>query len=520
MPIFSMLVASRGRLIFLSAIVAIMLAGCGGSEPKAKQSPGRLSQAGSTAKQQHASSPSPLPPDEPRTGNANEPMSPHAAQDRTLNQLFEEAGSKPFEASPEASPTVSVPLPRIDDERVAAMGIRKISGKHLTLYTDLPVAPAVDELPEVFDAAIGPWAEYFGVDAKTTESWRQIGYLMQDKTRFIAAGLLPNDLPRFLHGYQRGAELWLYEQPSDYYRRHLLLHEGTHGFMKQFLGGAGPPWYMEGTAELFGTHRWEDKRLTLRWFPEDKELTAFWGRIKVIQDEFRAGNGRAIEDILRYDQSAHLQVEPYAWCWAAAAFFDSHPKYHERFRELRKSAADGSFGFSQRFYNSLQDDWPSIARQWHVFVANMEYGFDVAREAIDAKIAVELPAESATVSIAADRGWQSSGFRLESGAKYKLEASGRYQIADQPKIWWCEPNGVTIRYHNGLRLGILLGAIVDETAADGGAIPLVSAKRIGMGGEYPIEEGGTLYLRINDSPAELDDNAGSLELRITKLSAS
>ena len=67
---------------------------------------------------------------------------------------------------------------------------------------------------------------------------------------------------------------------------------------------------------------------------------------------------------------------------------------------------------------------------------------------------------------------------------------------------------------------MLLGAIVDESAADGGAIPLVSPKEIGMGGEFPIEAGGTLYLRINDSPAELDDNAGSLEVRITKVPAS
>jgi hypothetical protein len=67
---------------------------------------------------------------------------------------------------------------------------------------------------------------------------------------------------------------------------------------------------------------------------------------------------------------------------------------------------------------------------------------------------------------------------------------------------------------------MLLGAIVDESAADGGALPLIAPNAIGIGGEYPIEAAGTLYLRINDSPAELEDNAGSLEIRITKLPAS
>lgn len=501
----------------VASLLLLALFGCGSSKPEPTQTGSRLAEAGSAANQGKPPASAvnvlptfPQPADEPQRT---------MQQERTLDALFEQAGSKPFEEAPMILATDNSALPKIDEERVAAAGIRKIAGKHLTLYTDLLEAPAIEELPQVFDAAISQWAEYFGIDAATAASWQQVGYLMQDKTRFVTAGLLPDDLPSFLHGYQRGSELWLYEQPSEYYRRHLLLHEGTHGFMKRFLGGAGPPWYMEGTAELLGTHRWQNEQLELRWFPEDKELTSFWGRIKVVQDEVRAGSGRDIVNILRFDKTAHLQVEPYAWCWAAAVFFDSHPAYRDRFRELRKFAPDDTLTFSQRFYDSLQDDWPSVARQWHVFIANLDYGYDVAREAIDPKPAVDLPPAGATVTIAADRGWQSTGYRLEAGAKYKLEASGRYQLADQPKIWWCEPNGVTIRYHKGLPLGILLGAVVDESAADGGAMPLVSPNAIGMGGEFPIEASGTLYLRINDSPAELKDNAGSLDIRITKLPA-
>jgi hypothetical protein len=523
MPRFQKSLAACRRWQMLAVLVLMTAIGCGGGggdtelRRDAEQLNQQIAQAGKASKERSPSSAaptekqsSPTPPDETAA-----PM----PQDRTLDQLFEQAGSKPFEEAPLILAADNSAFPRIDEERVAAAGIRKVIGKHLTLYTDLPEAPAIDELPLVFDAALPQWSEYFGVDAAISESWRQVGYLMQDKSRFVTAGLLPNDLPPFLHGFQRGSELWLYEQPSDYYRRHLLLHEGTHGFMKRFLGGAGPPWYMEGTAELFGTHRWQDKQLTTRWFPEDKELTAFWGRIKVVQDEVRAGAGREIGNILRFDNTAHLQVEPYAWSWAAAAFFDSHPAYRDRFRELRKFAPDDTFTFSQRFYDSLQDDWPSVARQWHLFLANMDYGYDVAREAIDAKPAADLPAQGTTVTIAANRGWQSTGYRLEASARYKLDASGRYQLADQPKVWWCEPNGVTIRYHKGLPLGMLLGAIVDESAADGGALPLIAPNAIGIGGEYPIEAAGTLYLRINDSPAELEDNAGSLEIRIAKLPA-
>ena len=44
-------------------------------------------------------------------------------------------------------------------EPVAA-GFRQVAGKHLTLVTDLPPSPAVDELPRLFDAAFPRWCEY------------------------------------------------------------------------------------------------------------------------------------------------------------------------------------------------------------------------------------------------------------------------------------------------------------------------------------------------------------------------
>jgi hypothetical protein len=496
--------------LFVSAALSL---GCNGdrsdpdtaSEKTATGKIGKLGQA--KARATPATSPPPPPSEE------SQPEIP----DRSFADLAKESEEKPFESAPVVPPTFQPPLPKIDGERVAAAGIRKIEGAHLALYTDLPSAPSIDELPAIFDAAIPHWAKYFDINAARANKWQMAAYLIQDKARFQTAGLLPPDLPPFLHGYQRDAELWLYEQPSDYYRRHLLLHEGTHGFMKHFLGGAGPPWYMEGTAELLATHQWDDGQLKLRWFPRDKQLTPHWGRIKIIKDDIQAGRGKSLEEVFRYDATAHLNVEPYAWCWAAAAFFDSHPEYQDRFRELQKFAPDTALTFSQRLYDSLRAEWLHVTRQWQVFVVNIEYGFDIAREAIEVKEAKPLPAEGATVTIAADRGWQSSGFVLETGATYRIEAAGRYQIADEPKVWQCEPNGVTIRYHNGRPLGMLVGAIVDEAAAPTGITMLVKPDPIGLRLETPVESGGTLFLRINDSPAELADNAGTCEVRIARV---
>ena len=419
-------------------------------------------------------------------------------------------------AHTEAIRPIEILPPQWDVERLDSLGIRKVAGEYLTLYTDLPPGPSIDALPSAFDQAVPQWCRYFDVPPAAVENWRTNGYLIKNKDRFQRGGLYPYDLPPFLHGFQRAAELWLYEQPSDYYRRHLLLHEGTHAFMKRALGGAGPPWYMEGMAELLATHRWnqEDSTLTLRYFPRDKDEVPYWGRIKKIHDELKQGRKPTLPEIMRYDTRDHLRVAPYAWCWAATAFLDHHPRYQGPFRQLRQFAYDSSLQFSRRYAAHIEADGPLLEREWQLFVANLVYGYDVEREALQRKPAADLPVEGAIVKIAANRGWQSTGLRLQANKSYRIEARGRYQIARESQILWCEPNGITLRYHRGRPLGLLLGEVVAEEQPVRGAVRLIKPKTIGLSCRLPVTRAGTLYLRVNDSPAELADNAGELSIRI------
>jgi len=409
----------------------------------------------------------------------------------------------------------NLPRMEIDESKVRAAGIRRLEGKHLTLYTDLPPGAEVDGLPGVFDLAFPQWCDYLVVEPSEHADWRLTGVLMKtmkDKARFEQAGLMPADLPAFPHGYARNFEFWLYEQPSDYYRRHLLLHEGTHGFMNTLLGSCGPPWYMEGIAELLGTHLWKDGRLTLGYFPATRDEVPMWGRIKIVRDAYDRFAGARLDDIVHYSGSAHRSNDPYGWCWAAAAFLDRHPRYQQRFRQLPQHVAQR--GFSNRFLRMMADDWDQLCEEWELYVARLEYGYDIPREAIDFRPGQPLAEGGATVSVAADRGWQSSGVRLEKGKSYRLSASGRYQVADRPKPWPCEPGGVSIRYWEGRPLGILLGAVrPDEYRVDRPS-PLLRPIVIGLGTTLVPQESGTLYLRINDSPGELADNAGTLSVRV------
>lgn len=453
---------------------------------------------------------------EPRRGRKTKKrMKPPAVKD--LRQVS--SANQPDSAI-NAGPPRAKMLTASDERRIAALGIRKLEGEHIELFTDLPAAPNVDELPAVFDLAVEPWCEYFGVGAESVKDWKVRGYLMDRRELFKTAGLLPDSLPQFLHGYSQDGELWLNEQPSDYYRRHLLLHEGTHAFMQAYLGGMGPPWYSEGMAELMGTHRWQDGTLRLRYFPRSRDEVPYWGRIKIVKTEYEAGRGLSIDQITDYGPRAHLKIEPYGWCWAITAFLDGHPQFADRFRQLSHCVTENPGEFNQLFHSLFQSDRRQLIEQWRLFVADLEYGYDVPREAISYE---PSEADNGTVHhrtvrivrVRADRGWQSTGIVVSPGTTYVLEATGRYQVAHEPKTWWCEPNGVTIRYHQGHPMGMLLAGVSDQAAPLTDSTPLARPKPVGLKRELTFERRGTLFLRVNDSPAELADNAGALRVKVS-----
>jgi hypothetical protein len=442
------------------------------------------------------------------------------------------------------------------DARIKSGGVRKLEGQHLLLYTDVPSSAEVDRLPAVFDAAVPQWAQYFGIDPAKLNGWKARAFLIADRRRFDALGLMPAGHDNFRNGISLGTDLWLHDQPTDYYRRHLLLHEGTHVFMASFLGGCGPGWYMEGMAELLGTHRLIDQQkqragprapsrsdgrapvITLRIMPRSRQEVPMLGRIKLIQDAVAAGGPLGFDDVMKIDNRQQLGNESYAWCWAAAKFLDSHPRYRDRFRRLPKYVLEPQF--NDRVRREFADDWPNIVAEWGSFVTTLDHGYDFERMAIDFQPAQSLPPGGRKVAIATDRGWQSTGVRLEAGKTYSLTATGRYQIAVESaggaqQSWSCEPGGVSIEYNLGRPLGMLIGAIVadangDKRAASAPPAPpsqpapdsvlnvncgLANDFAIGLSQTIRPTVSGTLYLRINDSAAHLNDNRGTLTVTIT-----
>ncbi len=218
------------------------------------------------------------------------------------------------------------------------------------------------------------------------------------------------------------------------------------------------------------------------------------------------------------------ETDLYAWCWAAATLLDRHPRYQQRFRQLIPFVQQPDF--NQRFYRLFEADWQELCEEWQLMVANLEYGYDVARSAVDFSPGKPLPENASphsgteqgveTVTIAADHGWQNSGLQLEAGVTYRLTASGCYQVAKEPKVWWCEPGGVSIRYYQGRPLGVLLAAIRPEPPPPGSTSALLRPSVVGLGTTLSPPQTGTLYLKINDSAGELDDNAGKLTITVER----
>ena len=321
--------------------------------------------------------------------------------------------------------------------RLKAAKIRELKGHYLTLYTDLPPGHAVDSLPEAFDQAFGQWLRYFHVNVGGQLA-PIVACLMHDRERFVAAGLLPADLPAFDHAYFRGNRLWVLDQQDDYYRRHLLLHEGTHAFMNTMLGACGPPWFMEGIAELLATHALVDGKVVLNQFPTDAEEVPGWGRVELVRGAVAAGRRLSIDDILTYDARAHEEVEPYGWCWAIAAFLDGHPRYQKRFREL--ASHPDSKDFNDRFRAAFEADWAELAEEWQLFAAHLEYGYDLAREAIDFRRGKPMPASGESEGrrrprLAIGRPYAGSGQNVPPGA------TGRFQVAADSRPGPAGPRG-------------------------------------------------------------------------------
>ncbi len=413
------------------------------------------------------------------------------------------------------------PLFRPDDARpahdvaqLAAAGIHRYTSNRLILYTDLDPELAAT-LPSLADQLYDALVAYFGPlpQARDGHEFQVTGYLIRDEALFREQGLLEG-LPVLHHGKHIANRFWMRDQQQDYYRRHLMLHEFTHCYMTIMPGAVPPVWYMEGMAEIFGTHRLlEDGTAEFRILPDKADNVSGWGRIESIRQESAAGRSLTLGGVFHLGHDAFFKPQAYAWSWGVCQFLDRHPRTKEAFRQLGQHLSDGEFVAT--FQELLGNDLPNLNIEWELFEFQVQPGYDIAAAAIDFKEGVQLATgETKSIELSAARGWQDAGLQIEPGMELKITATGRCTLAEEPKPWVSEPQGITVRYFNGQPLGCLVTCFIPDSNSD--MPPELVVVPVGKSARLPFLLPGRLLLRINDRWDDLRNNSGRYQVTVER----
>ena len=534
---------SRSLLRVLGVLViAVSICGCGGDDASHSDSANSESVERVTPPKNTGTS---------RPGQAglantqnqfNPPVVPSPRKTSSGTALAEPASPKP----PQKLFRPSYEHTEHDPQRLANLGLSRFNTKHLQLITDLP-GEQVEPLAQLVDALQPFLEEYFGKlpPAFDKSEYRITGFVMDDRNRFVQARLAKADLLDSFHGRQIGAEFWMNNQTLDYYRRHLLLHEAVHCYMRHLPGEAGfPMWYLEGMAEMIATHhRGIDEpevvpppstpppEFTFNVMPAERMRFRGLERIIILQRDVKKNGVRSIAQIRALTGNDFKKgVEAYAWCWALCRFLDSHPGTKEQFRRLARSfispptsdLADADYhppgAINSFFYNASAN----LETEWALFVSNIEHGYDFDSHAIVFQAGRPLEADLQVAEIDSGRSWQTTLLKVEAGKTYSVSAAGQFDLEAPPTgvpspepekpAWISEANGISIRYHKGQPLGRLLGAVHVETEPHS----MLRTIPLGNSTTFTALQTGTLYLRINDWPNSLAGNKGKLSVTIRK----
>ena len=394
-------------------------------------------------------------------------------------------------------------------------GLRVIESDRLVLVTDRPAreGDGVEGLPQVFDQAVAAWCQHYGMPPPA--DWRACGCLVVDRERFRAAGLLPTTIPEFAHGFCAGHSFWLQDQSNPAYRRHLLLHEGVHAFTLTERRLATPAWYNEGIAELLATHRLEGGAASPAFVPTpipnrstDVEQL---GRIEELRSLRQARRMPSLGEVLAAPHGDHRAVSDYAASWAAVVLLTAHPAYADPFAALERGPLGADF--NDRLASMPGFDAARASRDYDALTDEIDYGYGFARSAIDWTPGKPLDT-STRLEVAAGRGWQNTGVALAAGRRYVLRANGRCslgRVGDSPVD--TEAGGISLDWYRGRPLGRLLVAQWSDSPPDGGRPRFVM---LGEGAAATITAAtdGPLYLKLNEPPGELADDAGSIAVEV------
>lgn len=398
--------------------------------------------------------------------------------------------------------------------------MQTVSGQHIVLKSDGGSLESLTEMVKAFDAAVPQWERFWNLPAGTLARWKVHAFIISDRHRFYVSGDLPLGLD-FPFGFAMSGNIWVMRQPSEYYTRHLLLHEGVHALAIEQFDSTGPSWYAEGLAEMLGVHRGSGDQVKINVIPKTREAAPYWGRFKLLSQRQSENRIPTIDAVMSYPLDLNSDVESYGWSWIAAMLLTEYPEYRPAMLQAAKNGADQSIVFSQVLQRQLKSQWPIVQARWRMLASTIDYGFDWSRERIEISIEDKLwNGKTFKKLVHANRGWQSAGGRFAPGMRLKITADGSCILNDQPKPWVSKPPGVTIHYAGGRPLGQLLVCVLPNmTSEDQRLEPLLEPlyiKSVESETEILVDKHCWILFRINDYLGDLENNRGGYTVTIRK----
>lgn len=412
-------------------------------------------------------------------------------------------------------------LTKVDRNAAEAVGLHVLEEGRLILVTDMEPDETIEELPRLVTEAYEPMCRYLNLIPQ--KNWRLVAFLMKENTPFVETGYLPEFLPAFRTGFSFNDTCWLYEQPSLYYRQHLLLHEMVHCLVLTHLSFVGPVWYAEGLAEYLATHDDSTQPVRLGWMPPNREATPYYGRIREIRDAVAAGNGRTFDEAFSFRHDDYATNEVYYWSWGLFWFLENHPDTRDLLHEITPQLQNSPTGqpLTDHLFQKLEKKLPKIRQQWEMFLATLDYGYVLSPMLWEEVPAESLQKEPLSRTVQANRGWQPMGIRVQKGDILTFLTQGRFLIhVPDEEPYPCEANGVTIEYFRGFPLGQLQAAILPEESS--AQLDVVSAGTffhphpLGRSGQWQAPRDGLLFLRFNIPPERLEKSEGEVRVRVKK----
>lgn len=396
----------------------------------------------------------------------------------------------------------------------SSVAFKTIRGKHLVLKADGGSAESLRELVDAFDAAVPQWAAFWGLAPGALDQWSVDAFVMNDKQAFRDQGDLPAHM-NFPFGYAISGNVWAMRQQSQYYTRHLLLHEGAHALAIELFDGTGPSWFAEGLAEMLSVHSGQGANVKINVVPVAKESVPYWGRFKLLSQRRAAKRIPSIDAVLGYPLDLNSDVESYGWSWVAMMLFTQYPEYRQTVLTNAKRGSDRSKRFTAKFQRDIASQMPLIRARWRLLCETIDYGFDWSNEKVDLSMKDKLwDGSTLQFKVDARRGWQSPGVRFPPGTTIRILAGGSCVLDNDPKPWISKPPGVTVEYAGGAPLGQLTVAVVPNRSDERRTLDPMRKIAVESRADVVLKQHSWLLFRINDHLGKRGDNVGEYSVRI------